>query len=321
MTNTNTSDVSATVSQLKELETAGCEVVRIAVSNEQECKNFRLFKQAVKIPIVSDIQFDYRLAILSIENGADKIRINPGNIGGSDNVRRVADCAKAHGIPIRIGVNGGSLEKEAEKRYGFGVKAMVESCLKQVGLMESFGFFDLALSLKASNPKLMYDANVELSERTDYPLHLGVTEAGTYDDSLVKSAVGIGGLLLRGIGDTVRVSITGDPVKEIHAANKILKAVGLKSGGIEFISCPTCSRCSLNLEKTVNTLKDALKNEKKDLIIAVMGCKVNGLGEARHADIGLAGGKESSVLFKKGQAIKTVENDRAIEELIKLVKE
>lgn len=317
MTNTDTRDSNATIGQIRRLEEAGCEIVRVAVPDMEAAAAVKSIKKASRIPVVADIHFDYRLALECIKNGVDKIRLNPGNIGSSDRVVKVVEAAKASGIPIRIGVNSGSVEKQILEKYG-GVTAegMVESALGHAAILEELGFEEIAFSIKASSVPLTIAAYRLMSQKSQYPLHLGVTEAGTIYKGTVKSAVGIGCLLAEGIGDTIRVSLTGDPVEEIKVGNEILKALGLKKGGIEFISCPTCGRCRINLVHIAEALELKLSDVKKDVKIAVMGCAVNGPGEAREADIGIAGGEGEALLFKKGEIVRKIPQDRIIDELL-----
>ncbi|NLX76574.1 MAG: flavodoxin-dependent (E)-4-hydroxy-3-methylbut-2-enyl-diphosphate synthase [Clostridiaceae bacterium] len=317
MTNTKTSDVKATVGQIKELEKAGCDIVRVAVRDMQSALAMEEIKREVSIPVVADIHFDYRLAITAMEKGADKVRINPGNIGSEDRVRSVVSCAAERGIPIRIGVNSGSLEKEFLDKYG-GItpEALVESALKHVSVLERLNFYDIVISLKSSNVPLMIAAYRLMSEKVSYPLHIGVTEAGTVYYGTVKSAVGIGALLANGIGDTIRVSLTGSPTEEIKAGKAILKSLGLYNRGAELISCPTCGRTDINLIAIAEQVEKALENVDKHVKVAVMGCAVNGPGEAREADIGIAGGDGCALLFKKGKIIRKIPEDRLVEELL-----
>lgn len=303
MTNTDTRDAVSTTEQILALEDAGCEIVRFSVYDEDCAKAIPYIKAHTHIPLVADIHFDHRLAVLAIENGIDKVRINPGNIGSDRKVRELAAAAKDRGIPIRIGVNGGSLEKEMLREYGVTAKGMVESALYHAALLEKFGFTDIVLSLKASTVSKTVEANRLARELTPYPLHLGVTEAGMDEDAVVKSSIGIGSLLLDGIGDTIRVSLTGDPVREVYAAKRILKAVGLRSEGLEVISCPTCGRTRVDLPFIVKKVRESLPETDKPMRIAVMGCAVNGPGESREADMGIAFGAINAVVFKKGELI------------------
>lgn len=317
MTNTDTRDAAATAEQIKRLEEAGCDIVRVAVPDNEAAQALKEIKKAAKIPVVADIHFDYRLALASMENGADKIRLNPGNIGGSDRVKKVVDMAKARGIPIRIGVNSGSLEKHILEKYG-GVTAegMAESALGHAGMLEDYGFEDIAFSLKSSSVLMTIEAYRLMSQKTDYPLHIGVTEAGTLFAGTVKSAVGLGCLLAEGIGDTLRVSLTGDPAEEVKAGIEILKALGLRRSGVEFISCPTCGRTRIDLIKVASEVERRLSKCGKSIRVAVMGCAVNGPGEAREADIGIAGGDGEALLFKKGEILRKIPQDRLVEELL-----
>ncbi len=317
MTNTKTEDSDATIEQIKRLETAGCDIVRFSVYNSECVKSIEKIKENTHIPLVADIHFDYKLAIDSVYAGIDKIRINPGNIGSEDNVKKVVKVCKEKNIPIRIGVNGGSLEKEILEKYNSPTpEALVESAFKHIDILHKFDFDNIVVSIKSSNVVNMIDAYSLFSQKSDIPLHLGVTETGNFNSGLIKSAVGIGNLLLKGIGDTIRVSLTADPVEEIYAAKDILKACGLRKNGIEIISCPTCGRCNIDLINTVNKVYEKLKNCNKDLKIAIMGCIVNGPGEAREADIGIAGGKNEGILFKKGEIISKIPGDNLVECLI-----
>lgn len=304
MTNTRTADIEKTAQQIKLLEDAGCEIVRFAVLDEADARAVRELKARARIPLVADIHFDYRLALLCVENGADKLRINPGNIGSSERVKRVADCAKAYGVPIRIGVNAGSLEKELLAKYGAPTpEALVESALGHVLLLEKAGFADdIVLSVKSSSVRDTVEAYRLLAARCDYPLHVGVTEAGGGELAVVKSAAGIGALLIDGIGDTIRLSLTGDPVHEAEAGIALLRALGLRREGVEVISCPSCGRCrSLEAhEALAERVRREFAGEKRYLKVAVMGCAVNGPGEAREADIGIAFGAGNAVIFERG---------------------
>lgn len=321
MTNTQTFDVEKTVEQILRLEKAGCDIARVTVNTEKASSAIRDIVDQTNIPIVADIHFDYKLALKSIENGVAKLRFNPGNIGDFDNVRLIADCAKSHGVPIRVGVNGGSLEKDLLDKYGRTPTALVESALRHVQLLEKAGFYDTVISVKASSPKMTVDAYRLLAQKCDYPLHIGVTEAGSDDEGIYKSVSAMGSLLLDGIGDTIRVSLTGDPIKEIEVGKKLLRAVGLDKDYVEVVSCPTCGRCALDLEKIVRELKEKTSHIKKSIKIAVMGCIVNGIGEAGDSDFGIAGGQDKSILFQNGQKVKTISNDQIIQELMRLVGE
>lgn len=317
MLSVNASDIEGNVRQAVELEEAGCEILRVAIPNEEAIKLIPAIKAKINIPLVADIHFDYRLALAAIEAGIDKIRINPGNIGSDDRVRLVADACKANGIPIRIGVNSGSLEKSILEKYGSPTpEALVESALYHASLAEKFDFHDIVISIKSSNVQTMIKSYRLLASRCDYPLHLGVTEAGTERMGIIKSAIGIGSLLTDGIGDTIRVSLTDNPVKEIYAAYDILKAAGVRQRGIEIVSCPTCGRTKIDLISLAKQVEEKVKNIDKPLKVAVMGCIVNGPGEAREADIGIAGGDGCGVIFKKGEIIKKVEENEILEALL-----
>ncbi|MCR5808369.1 MAG: flavodoxin-dependent (E)-4-hydroxy-3-methylbut-2-enyl-diphosphate synthase [Clostridiales bacterium] len=301
MTNTDTRDAVRTTEQILSLENAGCEIVRFSVYDEDCAASIPYIKAHTHIPLVADIHFDHRLAIAAIENGIDKVRINPGNIGSEQKVRELVAAAKDRNIPIRIGVNGGSLEKDILRKYGVTPEGMLESALSHVAILEKCGFYDIVISMKASTVQKTVQANRLASKRTPYPLHLGVTEAGMGEAAMVKSSIGIGSLLLDGIGDTIRVSLTGDPVREVYAAKRILAAVGLRSEGVEVVSCPTCGRTRVDLASIVKKVEESLPETDKSLRIAVMGCAVNGPGEAREADIGIAFGSKNAVVFKKGE--------------------
>ena len=322
MTNTTTSDVEATVNQIKKLEAAGCQMVRMTINNEEAAKAIGEIKKRVDVPLCADIHFDYKLALLAIENGIDKLRINPGNIGSDENIKAVVEKAKEKNIPMRIGVNSGSIEKHILEKYGKPTAdGMVESAMYHINLLEKNGFNDIVVSLKASNVKMMVEAYRKISKLVDYPLHLGVTEAGTAFQGTVKSAIGIGALLVDGIGDTIRVSLTEDPVEEIKVAKEILKVLGLIEAGVEIVSCPTCGRTEIDLIGLAKKVEKEFENENRKIKIAVMGCVVNGPGEAREADYGVAGGKGVGVLFKKGQIVKKVDESEILIELKKLIME
>ena len=322
MTNTDTRDAAATVAQIHAFEAAGCDIVRVAVPDEAAAHAIAQIKPEIHIPLVADIHFDYRLALLCMENGVDKVRINPGNIGDPAKVRAVCDMAKEKHIPIRIGVNGGSLEKNLLQKYGAPTaQALVESALAHAALLEECGFYDIVLSLKASDVPTMIEAYRLAHEACDYPLHLGVTEAGTYESGIVKSAVGIGTLLSSGIGDTIRVSLTDDPVREVSAGIEILKALGLRKSGVTFVSCPTCGRCQIDLIGIANEVYERVKHLDKDIKIAVMGCAVNGPGEARDADIGIAGGDGIGLLFKKGEVVRRVPQEEIVDTLMQEIEQ
>lgn len=320
MTNTKTENAQDTIAQIKRLEKAGCDIVRVAVPNIEAAKSIGKIKEQISIPLVADIHFDYKLAIESAAAGADKIRINPGNIGGEDRVKAVVKACKERGLPIRIGVNGGSLEKELLAKYGLTAKAMLESAMGHVRLLNKYDFDDICISVKASNVKLTIDAYRLLAQETDYPLHLGVTEAGTEYMGVVKNSIGIGALLSEGIGDTIRVSLTAPPEQEIKAGVAILKALGMKSG-VWIVSCPTCGRTNIDLISIAKDVEKRLEGCAKDITVAVMGCAVNGPGEASHADFGIAGGNNEGILFRKGTIIKKVPMECLTDELIKLIEE
>ncbi len=317
MLNVPSHDIKGNVNQAKALESAGCDIVRVSVPDRQSVKTLAALKDNISIPVVADIHFDYKLALESVAAGADKIRINPGNIGSDDRVKAVANACKAAGVPIRIGVNSGSVEKNILAKYGAPTpEAIVESGLYHISLLEKFDFCDIVLSLKSSDVVTMYNAYVLAAEKCRYPLHLGVTEAGTAASGTIKSAAGIGGLLLRGIGDTIRISLTDDPVREVEAGKSLLKALGLRAGGVKFVSCPTCGRTKIDLIKIANEAEQRLKNCDKNITVAIMGCVVNGPGEAKEADIGIAGGDGCGVLFKNGEIIKKVPESALLDELL-----
>lgn len=316
MTNTKTQDAAATVAQIKGLQAAGCEIIRCAVPDEKAAKALGEIKKQISIPLVADIHFDYRLAIAAIENGADKIRINPGNIGDKQRVKAVVDAARERGIPIRVGVNSGSLEKElVEKYHGVTAEGIVESALAQVGRIEELGYDNLVISIKASDVMLCVKAHELIAEKTPYPLHVGITEAGTLLSGNIKSSIGLGLILSRGIGDTIRVSLTGDPLEEIKSAKLILRTLGLRKGGIEIVSCPTCGRTSIDLIGLANQVENLASEFPLDLKVAVMGCVVNGPGEAKEADIGIAGGNGEGLLFKHGEIFKKVKEEELLSAL------
>lgn len=316
MTNTKTQDVKATVSQILKLQKAGCEIIRCAVPDMEAAEAVRQIKKEIGIPLVADIHFDYRLAIAAMEAGADKIRINPGNIGSVQKIRAVADCAKERQIPIRVGVNSGSLEKEIIAKYG-GVTAqgLVESALDKVHLIEDTGYDNLVVSIKSSDVILCAQAHEIIAEKTDHPLHVGITESGTLLSGNIKSACGLGIILYQGIGDTIRVSLTGDPLEEVKSAKKLLRILGLRTGGITVISCPTCGRTQIDLIGLANEVEDMAAGYDLDLNVAVMGCPVNGPGEAKEADLGIAGGKGCGLVIKKGEIIKKVPEDKLLSAL------
>jgi (E)-4-hydroxy-3-methylbut-2-enyl-diphosphate synthase len=320
MTNTHTHDVSATISQIKRLESAGCEIVRVAVPDGKAAKAISEIKKEISIPLIADIHFDHQLAIDSLHAGADGLRINPGNIGGTQKVKAVVDCAKDKNVSIRIGVNSGSLEKDILKKYGkVTAEAMVESALRYIDLITSFGFDRIKLSIKASDVARTINAYRLLSSSTDFPLHVGVTEAGSLYSGIVKSSLGIGTLLADGIGDTLRVSLTRDPVEEVRVAYEILKALGIRRRGPEIISCPTCGRCNIDLFSIVEKVEESLVSCLLPIKIAIMGCIVNGPGEAREAEIGIAGGDGVGILFKQGKVIKKFPQEKLVDVLLKEV--
>ena len=317
MLNKPAEDIKASVEQAIKLEKAGCEIIRAAVPNMEAVRLIAALKEAVSVPIVADIHFNYKLALESVAAGVDKIRINPGNIGSDDRVKAVADACKANNIPIRIGVNSGSLEKHILEKYGHPTaEALCDSALYHASLLEKFDFNDIVLSMKSSDVETMVKAYRLAAKRCDYPLHLGVTEAGTKRMGIIKSAVGIGALLVDGIGDTIRVSLTDDPVEEVYAAKDILKSLGIGDRGIRFVSCPTCGRTKIDLISLANEAENRLKDCKKEITVAIMGCVVNGPGEAKEADIGIAGGDGEGLLFKKGEIIAKVSEDKLIDALI-----
>ncbi len=318
MLNVRADDIAGNVEQARRLEAAGCEIIRVSVPDMAAVRLVSALKEAVSVPVVADIHFDYKLALESVAAGVDKVRINPGNIGSDDRVKAVADSCRAAGVPIRIGVNSGSLEKEIIAKYGAPTaEAMVESGLYHISLLEKYDFEDIVLSLKSSNPQRMYDAYVLAAEKCRYPLHLGVTEAGTERMGVIKSSAAIGGLLLRGIGATVRVSLTDDPELEVKAAKQLLSALGLREGGIKFISCPTCGRTSIDLIGLAKAAEERFSNIDKNITVAIMGCAVNGPGEAREADLGIAGGNGEGLIFSKGKIIKKVKESELLGELEK----
>lgn len=316
MTNTKTEDVAATVAQILTLEKAGCQIIRCAVPTMEAARALGEIKKQIHIPLVADIHFDYKLAIAAMENGADKIRINPGNIGSRERIQAVVDVAKERQIPIRVGVNSGSLEKElVEKYHGVTAEGLVESALDKVKIIEDMGYDQLVISIKSSDVLMCAKAHELIAQKTDYPLHVGITEAGTLFYGNIKSAVGLGIILYQGIGDTIRVSLTGDPSEEVKSAKRILKTLGLRNGGIEVVSCPTCGRTQIDLIGLANKVEDMVQDIPLDIKVAVMGCVVNGPGEAKEADIGIAGGKGVGLLIKKGEIIKKVPEDQLLETL------
>jgi len=321
MCNTDTRDVAATLAQIEKLRAAGCEIVRVAVVDKDAAFAIGKIAERAGVPIVADIHFDWKLAIEAAAAGASKIRINPGNIGDEERVREVVRVCREKGLPIRIGVNGGSLEKEILHKFGVTARGMVESAKYHVKLLEKFDFEDICISVKASTVALTVDAYRMLSEEVDYPLHLGVTEAGTVKIGRLKSAIGIGSLILDGIGDTIRVSLTDDPVLEVETAYDILHALGMSENTPQLVSCPTCGRCMIDLIPIAKEVEERLASVKKPIRVAVMGCVVNGPGEAREADIGMAGGKDLGILFKKGEIVKKVPMNEIVDELMKMAEE
>lgn len=316
MCNTHTEDIDATTAQILELEAAGCDIIRVAAPNMEAARAIKTIKSHIHIPIVADIHFDYRLAIEAIESGADKIRINPGNIGSSDRVRAVVDAARDHGIPIRVGVNSGSLEKDILEKYGrVTAEGLVESALNNVRQIEDLGYDNIVISIKSSDVMMCIKAHELITKQTDHPLHVGITEAGTVKVGTIKSSVGLGIILHEGIGDTIRVSLTGAPVEEIVTAKHILKTLGLRSGGVDVVSCPTCGRTQIDLIRLADQVEAMVSGYDKDIKVAVMGCVVNGPGEAREADIGIAGGVGEGLLIKKGQIIRKVPEDQLLDAL------
>lgn len=317
MTNTNTKDVKSTVSQIKKLENAGCDIIRMAVNDLEDAAALREIKKEINIPIISDIQFNYKLALAACENESDAIRLNPGNIGASWKVKEVVEACKFHNIPIRVGVNSGSVKQEfLDKFNGVNASSICYSALEEIELLEKNNFYDIAVSLKASSVNLTIESYRKFSEMSNYPLHLGVTEAGSPKKGIVKSAIGIGTLLAEGIGDTIRVSLTSDPLEEVIAGKDILKALDLKREGIDLISCPTCARTKVDLIEIVNKAEEKLYSMDKNLKVAIMGCPVNGPGEAREADIGIACGHGEGLIFSKGEIIKKVPEDMLLSELL-----
>lgn len=314
MTNTPTEDVEATVAQILRLEKAGCDIIRCTVPNEEAAKAIGQIRRRIHIPLVADIHFDYRMAIAAIENGADKVRINPGNIGGEEKLDAVVRCAKEHGVPIRVGVNSGSLERDLVEKYG-GVtpEGLVESALDKVSMIEKCGYSNIVISIKSSDVLTCVKAHEILAQRTDYPLHVGITEAGTVRGGTIKSSVGLGIILYEGIGDTIRVSLSGDPEEEVYTAKQILRDLGLRKEGIEVVSCPTCGRTKIDLIGLADKVEEMVKNYPNlNIKVAVMGCAVNGPGEAKEADIGIAGGLHEGLLIKKGKIVKKLPEDELL---------
>jgi len=318
MTNTDTRDIASTIRQIHQLQEAGCEIVRVAVPDMEAAAAIKRIKKEISLPLVADIHFDHQLAIAAVENGADKLRINPGNIGSESRVRQVAEAAKANGLPIRVGVNSGSLEKEILAKYnGVTAQGLAESALQNIAMLERHGFSDIVVSVKASNIQLLLDSHKILAEHLPYPLHIGLTEAGTPYKGAIRSAAGLGALLSLGLGDTIRVSLSGDPVAEIHAAKEILAAMGLRQFGVTVIACPTCGRTDMDVAGIATRLEEKLAHVTTPMTIAVMGCVVNGPGEAREADFGVAGGKGSAVIFRKGEIVRKVNMSELEDALLK----
>ena len=318
MTNTHTDDVAATLAQLRRLQSAGCEIVRLAVPNRLAARALPEIRRGTDLPLVADIHFDYRLALAAVEAGFDKIRINPGNIGAPERVRMVADACREHGVPIRVGVNSGSVEKGLLEKYGLCAKSLCESALGHVKLLEDCGFEDICISVKASDVAMTVEANRLLSTLCDYPLHIGVTEAGTKERGILKSAAGIGSLLLDGIGDTIRISLTDAPEEEARAGGELLRALGLRQG-VQFVSCPSCGRTEYDLIGTAKEVEARLRDKPWNITVAVMGCVVNGPGEASHADYGIAGGRSEGVIFKHGEPVARVASDKLADALVELI--
>ncbi len=317
MTNTDTRDAKKTIEQIKKLEEAGCDAVRVAVPDMIAAENLGKIKKEINIPLIADIHFDYKLALKAIEEGVDGIRINPGNIGGIDRVKAVVEKCKEKNLKIRIGVNGGSLEKHLLKKYGSATpEALVESAMEHVKILEDLDFYNIVISLKSSDIYTAVDAYTLMSQKVDYPLHLGITEAGGIKKGTIKSSIGVGSLLLRGIGDTIRISLTGDPVEEVHVGKDILRSLNLLNDKIKIVSCPTCGRCNIDLISVANEVEEKIKDINKDMTVAIMGCAVNGPGEAREADIGIAGGKGEGLLFKKGEIVRKIKGDSLVDELL-----
>ncbi|MEA4925395.1 MAG: flavodoxin-dependent (E)-4-hydroxy-3-methylbut-2-enyl-diphosphate synthase [Syntrophomonadaceae bacterium] len=322
MTNTDTRNITATVTQIKQLEQAGCELIRVAVLDQEAAAAIRPIKKAIHIPLVADIHFDYKLALQSIESGVDGLRLNPGNIGNRNRVAAVVAACKERSLPIRIGVNSGSLDKKKIEKYGtVCAEAMVDSALDNIKILEDMDFREIKISLKSSSVLLTLEAYRLLADRVDYPLHLGITEAGTKDRALIKSALGIGMLLYEGIGDTIRFSLTADPTEEVWAAYELLRALGLRNRGIELISCPTCGRCEINLIKLAEAIDSRIRTMPEPLKVAVMGCVVNGPGEAREADVGIAGGRGFGLLFRQGEIIRKVPEEKMLDELLREIED
>jgi (E)-4-hydroxy-3-methylbut-2-enyl-diphosphate synthase len=323
MTNTKTHDIDSTVRQIHQLEKNGCDIIRVAVPDEKSAEALKEIKSNVNIPVIADIHFDYKLALRSVKSGADGIRINPGNIGSEEKVKKIVYACREKNVPIRVGVNSGSVKKEYINKFkGVNEDSLVESALDQIRQIEKFQYDNIVVSIKSSNVVQNYKSNLKLSKLINYPIHLGVTESGTYENGIIKSSMGIGSLLMQGIGDTIRVSLTADPVEEVRVGRKMLQYLNLRPYGPNIISCPTCGRTEINIEKLSNELEKRIikENIKTDITIAVMGCVVNGPGEAKEADIGIAGGKGEAVLFKKGKLIKKIGEDNIVDLIIEEIK-
>jgi len=323
MTNTKTYDVDSTVRQIHQLEKNGCDIIRVAVPDEKSAEALKEIKSNVNIPVIADIHFDYKLALRSVESGADGIRINPGNIGSEEKVKKIVYACREKNVPIRVGVNSGSVKKEYINKFkGVNEDSLVESALDQIRQIEKFQYDNIVVSIKSSNVVQNYKSNLKLSKLINYPIHLGVTESGTYENGIIKSSMGIGSLLMQGIGDTIRVSLTADPVEEVRVGRKMLQYLNLRPYGPNIISCPTCGRTEINIEKLSSELEKRIikENIKTDITIAVMGCVVNGPGEAKEADIGIAGGKGEAILFKKGKLIKKISEDNIVDSIIEEIK-
>lgn len=317
MTNTDTRDAKATIAQIQRLEEVGCDVVRVAVPDMEAAKNIGKIKSNVNIPVIADIHFDHRLAIEAINQGIDGVRINPGNIGSIEKVKEVVNLCKEKNLKIRIGVNGGSLEKELLEKYGHATaEALVESALGHVKILEDLDFYNIVISLKSSDIYKTLEAYELISQKVDYPLHIGITESGSVKKGTIKSSIGVGALLLKGIGDTVRISLTGDPCEEVVVGKEILRSLGLLNDKIKVVSCPTCGRCNIDLISVVNEVEEKINHLEKDITVAIMGCAVNGPGEAREADIGIAGGKGEGLLFKKGEIVRKINGNDLVKELL-----
>lgn len=317
MTNTDTRDAKSTIEQIKRLEEVGCDVVRIAVPDMEAAKNIGGIKKNVNIPVIADIHFDHRLALEAIDQGIDGVRINPGNIGSIDKVKMVVNKCKEKNLKIRIGVNGGSLEKELLEKYGSATaEALVESALGHVKILEDLDFYNIVISLKSSDIYKTIEAYELISKKVDYPLHIGITESGSVKKGTIKSSIGVGALLLKGIGDTIRISLTGDPTEEVIVGKEILRSLNLLNDKIKVVSCPTCGRCNIDLISVVNEVEEKINKIDKDMTVAIMGCAVNGPGEAKEADIGIAGGKGEGLLFKKGEIVRKIKGDNLVEELL-----